>query len=482
MARSKKKSGGVLIGPIIVLVAIVALWKNEGRFDYYRAAKSTQAISTLATDHSEKLISYTEAMQPDLTMPGDYVETLVGYLTINRSAEIYAWDRDEDDEGHVSWSKEWMSSLESNSRNSDLSQQLSSKSFRPESYEVGELTIETEEIEFVDANQNIPVASLLLSEVAQSKQLTVQDNYLYLSKHQPSNLGDERINYRGIPVPPIATYFGMYSQSRGIAHHAVKRDGFIDQIIQDTGVLHHLVAGKRTVALKTIKSYLTRLKWVVRGVGFLGISIGFVILLSSAAGFIYHLPLVGRMVQWGVWAISFILGALISIMTITSSYLFHHPITLAGMLATGAILFYLSRNRAIASQHQIKQSLDQDLGHTVSEAELEELEFIELVQLALVNQTIDVDERKHLLKWAKKRGWDRDKVKEIVARAKRTIGDATDPAYTKDHLKNLIRLALADGDLSAYELRTITKAAKEVGFSRSDLKRIVKQIRQPAVT
>ena len=38
MAESKKnKFGGIVVGPIVVMMSIAVLWKNEGRFDYHSA-------------------------------------------------------------------------------------------------------------------------------------------------------------------------------------------------------------------------------------------------------------------------------------------------------------------------------------------------------------------------------------------------------------------------------------------------------------
>ena len=38
-------------------------------------------------------------------------------------------------------------------------------------------------------------------------------------------------------------------------------------------------------------------------------------------------------------------------------------------------------------------------------------------------------------------------------------------------------IALADGHLSSFELRTISKVANEVGYKKSDIKKFVDQVR-----
>ena len=153
--KDKNKWAGVFIGPILTAMALAALWKNETRFDYHRAATKTTAVNSIDNALSGQLISYTGTMDRQLTMQGDYVDSFTGFMTVYRSAEIYAWEKEDDDDG-VTWNLRWMSSVESNSRNSGIRQLLSSKHFVPEQYEVNELTIDSQQIEFVDSYDDIP--------------------------------------------------------------------------------------------------------------------------------------------------------------------------------------------------------------------------------------------------------------------------------------------------------------------------------------
>ena len=153
MASSKKKSkaGGIIVGPIFVFLGLSALWKNETRFDYHKAAAKTTAGASLETMVPSANHSYTGRMNEELSLPGKYIKTFTGYWIVKRAAEIYAWDRDEDSDGDVTWSRRWMSSVESNSRNRDLRQELQSGRLLPQSYEVEDLEVSSDKIEFVDS-------------------------------------------------------------------------------------------------------------------------------------------------------------------------------------------------------------------------------------------------------------------------------------------------------------------------------------------
>ena len=169
-----------------------------------------------------------------------------------------------------------MSRIDSNSRNRGLRQQLQSGRLLPNSYLIDDFEITADKIAFVDGFGAIaPPGNRTALPV--SKRLVREANYLMLRKNRGGKLGDERISYRGLRVPPTATWFGKYSSGKGMAHDENQRDGFINQMIRDTGVLHHLVVGDRSEALATTRQHLTRLKWLVRAAGtfatYLGLSL-----------------------------------------------------------------------------------------------------------------------------------------------------------------------------------------------------------------
>ena len=129
MAKEKKNRwAGVIFGPGLVLLSVMALWKNETRFDYHRAAASTHEVASLSDAQAGQQFSFTGPMDQQLTFPGEYVDSFTGKLIVYRTAQIYAWDEDKDDDG-TTWRLRWMSHVEHNSRNSGVRQVLLSKNF-----------------------------------------------------------------------------------------------------------------------------------------------------------------------------------------------------------------------------------------------------------------------------------------------------------------------------------------------------------------
>ena len=206
MGRRKEKNGiiGVVAGPIIAFLALTALWKNETRFDYYHAARNSIEINALDDATEAQVISYTGAMDQELELEGKYIESFSGYLVIDRKAEIYCWDRSEDDEGHVTWRRKWKRSIENNARNGGLRQQLDSGRLIPNSYRVNDFEVMADRIEFVDRFEAVAPRGVRTA-LPVSQSLTQDGNYLMLQKNKGQKIGDERISYRGFPVPETAT-------------------------------------------------------------------------------------------------------------------------------------------------------------------------------------------------------------------------------------------------------------------------------------
>ena len=498
MANNKRNSwAGILIGPAVTFFALVALWKNETRFNFYAAANSTTAVQDIDDASDGQLMSFTGPMDRELTIPGEYVEKLTGYLKVLRQAEIYAWDKHKDSDDRVTWERKWMSSLESNSRNNGIRQTLSSKTFLPDSYQVGKLNVQVDKIEFVDATKRLDLNQLELVK----NELVNEGDYFYLRKSgsdsaavvisdsQPNSaagsisgqqIGDERIRYRGIPVPDTASYFGKYQSGRAVADTSNQRTGWINLMIQDTGVLHHLVAGDREQALSTMKAYFGRLKWIVRVAGTVASVVGILILFSSIFGFLYGIPLIGRVAEAGAFLFALVIGIPLAILTIAVAYLFANPLVLLGIGAVVAAVLFVLRARSKKVQTGLKDQLNQRYGHTVEDSELKEIEFVELAQFALADGKIDENESKFLHQWAKKHRWSDHKYETMLAKAKAELPASVADTTSDDRLSNLIRLALADGEVSLYELKTIRSAAKNAGYDEAAIRDLTDQVRASA--
>ncbi|MEM7697335.1 MAG: TMEM43 family protein [Verrucomicrobiota bacterium] len=475
MASKKKNSklAGILIGPVLVGAAVIGLWKNETRFDYHKAATRTTPVTALDDfrDTGES-ISYTGEMDQSLSFAGKYIETFTGYLVVNRDAEIYCWDRDEDEDGDVTWRKTWMNSVQSNSRNNGIRQELSSGRILPSSYEVDDLMVESQAIEFVDSRVQVDPGPL--PRTKEGARLVESGNYLILSKDRSDNLGDERLSFRAIPVPPVATWFGRLEGDTGVADTAEQKSGFINSLIRNTGILHHLVGGERQAALATMKRHIERLKWIVRAIGTVLVVFGFLFFLSTVLRFLYAIPLIGGVAEKGVFLLSVALGVPLAFTTIVLGYIAGNPLLLTVLVTLLiAVIGYLlvAAKRRRASGSQIRKELESERGETLEADALKRMEYQEMTSLLSSRSgEIGESESKVLHRFAKQRGWgeaERDALTEAAQ------ANAPEEDSREAHLKNLVRLALADDVLTPQEVRSIREAAELAGYDRKQFRKLM---------
>ena len=476
MAEGKKKENALIngiIGLILLGGSIGAIWKNEHRFDYYQAAKATEPAEAVGDLSADRLFSHTGSMDQDLTMRGNYVQSLQGFLEVYRSAEIYAWDRDDDEDG-VTWSTEWMSSLENNSRNRDFKKLLTSANIRPKTYQVAELKIASKQIQFVDEGYQIHPDSLELSKKGTDEKLATRGDYFYLAKGGGNQLGDERLSYRGLPVPETATYFGKWGEGIAVAHQAEKKSGLISGMIKDRGILHHLVAGEREIALDSIKAHLARLKKIVRITGIAVATIGGGIFFSSLTRFLIFIPLIGPLINRISGWLGMLLGFLLSLITLAIAFLTSQPLILAlFLLILGAGLFPLWKNAKRKRAH-VHTQLVKTLGHPPSQNKLEELEFIKLWQLVAGDGEITASEQKRLNKWTKRHRWSSAKVVELTQQAREELSKTS----KRENLESLIQFSLADGRIDRAEMKSLEHAARKIGVRGPELSTMILQFQR----
>ena len=477
--KKKKKGNGIIFGLLVMWFSIGGIWKNEHRFDYFKAARDTVAVESVDGLSPDTLFSHTGTMDQSLTLKGQYVRSFEGYLEVNRIAEIYAWDRDEDDDG-VTWSKQWMSYLQRNDRNEGLKKRFKSHTFAPPTYQISELSIQREDIQFVDPRQAIPPSELTLTDKGKNQGLMRQAEYFYLakgnsedgSKNGDEQLGDERVSYRGRPVPAVATYFGKWGDDKGIAYQVKVDDGFVSSIIQDKGILHHLVAGSRETALVTVKEHLARVKMIVRVVCLVLCTIGGGILFASLTRFLVFIPGIGPFLNQVTGWLGMLIGFVLGILTLVSAYLTSKPLILAALLIVFFSALYFLWKNATKKRQGIQASVAKKLGHAPSDSELKELEFIHLWQLASGNGSINREEQSRLDQLTGKNGWNSEKIEELTNRAEQDRDRMDD----REKLEALIRYSLADGQIDRKELQSLESAASWIGMGKSELRMLMTKI------
>ncbi len=487
MASKKENSliARFLFPPLIIVTAVLCLWENEGRFDFYKAAKESVAISSSEINQTQSIgaISYTGTNHPSPIFE-EYVGKFEGYLMISRSTEIYSWEETSSKKGSK-WSLGWHSSLQSNSRNHGLVKKLTNAGRYPDQYKIDRFVIFPKQIHFVDTT--IPLATTTMKLTEQGKSLGLafgpsgDGNYLYRRLYQERQLGDERVRYDGVPVEQIITYFGKIENSHGMVKQYDIKKSWVSALILNDGILHHLVNGTRLVALEKIRAYFKMLKWLIRGLGMLGLFFGFCFILEKFVHVLLDLPLIGDIVSFGVWGASLLMALLVGASTMILSMLSNNlqitfPI-IAGILLMTYYLFKSHKTTKANAREFLQRNSPGPLTPEF-ENQRKEQTFITLVKLALMEEGLSPKENRFLVSWGKKQGLSEETMTQLFhLHQGRKDSSAIPLKINMQDFTILISLALCDGFLSSKELAHITTLAQQLNLGPQDVKNIIHQVK-----
>ena len=476
-------------GPGLVVLATLSLWHNEGRFDYNQAARQTSPLESLEQADPQQTSSFTGSLQ-DRRIEGKYVTEFAPFYSVTGDTEIYSWRKSTDEDGNVSWSEGWRPNLQQNSRNRGLEKTLDDVGLQLKELKLGDLEIRTHDIHFADDSVEIPPSDLTLSDLGQRLRLQPEGDYFYVRKglRSDTQLGDERIRYTGIPAGRIATYFGEISGSVGTARRHEVKSGIVSGLISDDGILHHLVNGRREVALDTIKSHQRKLKWMVRLIGTAATIFGFFLFFSRFLHFLIAIPVVGQLVKSGAFLVSAVLGGSLSILTIVSSLLFHRPFTvllpLVGVAAVVILFIRKSKKAKGGAQRVIEsqvapQGVEQLGAVGLSPGGAADPKqgrvFCDLVRLALADGLLDDRERDFLFQWASARGLGEEEIGDLWEEAKKEPGKAPD-AIGSHEFPFLVSLAMIDGHMSTKEYRHLISTGEKLGMDRDQINSVISDV------
>ncbi|MFT6108353.1 MAG: hypothetical protein ACJA2W_001265, partial [Planctomycetota bacterium] len=217
-SNGKGKYSGFVFIPVLIGGGILALWENEGRFDYAKAAADARAIPTSSDARGEEPISLTGPLPPGATLTPQYLEELTGWLEVSATAEIYCWDDESDEDDMLSdLELDWRNYVPDVKENMGVTKWLDSGTARLNRVTVGDTTVERAGLKLIDDDQQLELTGLELNAKAKELGLVIVGDRLCSGARALSDpqLGDERVSYRAVPAASTGTYFGSIRDGKG---------------------------------------------------------------------------------------------------------------------------------------------------------------------------------------------------------------------------------------------------------------------------
>lgn len=348
---------GVIVGLVLLVVGVGALWWNEGRaVNTERSLKEGAGLvvtvpSTAVTPSNEgKLVHTTGTLviADELTDP-DFGISAAG-VHLNRRAEMYQWVEKSESETRnklgggtetvttYTYSKEWRSEAVDSSGFQEAghdnppmaveSTQIDAPSGALGAYTVGENVLSQ-----LNDGAAVPIRPDQQDAIRQAvgRDVTVSNNQINFGNPASPQIGDVRVSYTAVPAGPISVI------------GAQAGDSFAPYQTKAHDALLMVARGSQTAAamFKTAQDNNRVMTWVIRVAGIVGLMIGFGLIMAPIGVLADVIPFLGSIARLGTGIIGFVLAILVGFVTIAIAWFAVRPILSVTLLVVAAVVFFL---------------------------------------------------------------------------------------------------------------------------------------------
>lgn len=347
---------GVFIGFILIVIAILLIYWNEGRIDYATLAKKSQRINVenaaANIEFNQKFISATGEISAPSEISDELFLVPGHYVSVKRITEVYAWTETKASRGEYdsannlnvedqkySYEAGWVANAPDSTKfrfpgqHINLAKTFSDTQVTAEMLNLGDYKVYTQGLTLPTATAlNLTAANVNLSTGA----TLVNNAYIYVGQGtmaQPA-IGDQRISYEVVPDRVTVTIFGKLVDDRITAYADANNNQ-----------LFRMFLGDRENAINTLHAEYTGSLWAIRVFGFLMIWIGFCLLLAPLSAVFGFMPVLGGALktasQTVIRMLTFIVALILAVLCIVISILLHNLLTLfvVFMLIAAAVCF-----------------------------------------------------------------------------------------------------------------------------------------------
>lgn len=352
---------GALFGFVLFIVAIVALFWNEGRsVATYKSLVEGQSI-VVAADASRidpalegKLIHIESDVKPE----GDVVDaetgiTGSGVIGLKRTVEMYQWVEEKSSKTEkklgggeetvttYTYSKEWSEDAQDSSKFQETTGHenpdfwLSSQETLVEKAQLGAFTVEGSQIASVGARETLPITDETAAEASDTLgypgegRAVMQALYFGANEKAPE-IGDTKIRFEKIVLPEVS----VVAMQHG--------DSLKDYTTQNGYTLFLLASGREPAAKMFADSQAENvvLTWVIRVAGIVGLFVAFALIFRIFSVIGDVVPFIGSLIGFGTGLISFVLALAIGVTVIAIGWFAVRPLLSIGLIVGVAALVF----------------------------------------------------------------------------------------------------------------------------------------------
>jgi len=354
---------GVIFGIILIPLCIWGLWSNEGSKDLSELAKKSVVVSSDSVDASKdgvfasvsgKLVSDEQIGDDPYMVPGPYI-------TLDRTAEMYAWKETKQSEETkdavgggstttttYTYSKEWTSSPSASSQfehpegHENPSKSIDDASFKVSAATIGAYTINPDTISLPGGDKvDVKPADGISGFYKSGRYLYNRDG-----ANSAPQVGDMRVSFMALKSGVSVTAMGKLNGG------AI--ESYTDESIADgKRTLYRVFLGTRDDAIATLHFEYVFWIWVIRILGILGLWIGLGLLVDPIVKILDVVGVIGSVADGIMGFVNFFVALAVGGTTIIIGMLFHNIyfLILILVLIIAGVVYYLRTHslKALAS-------------------------------------------------------------------------------------------------------------------------------------
>ena len=340
---------GILLGPVLILVAVALLWWNEGRavqaiVGLNAAASSTVELQDInpTPGNEGKLVHVVGPATAKATVvDSDLAVNFPDSVAVARKAEMYQWKEKKESSTSnnlggsqtttttYTYSEVWSDKAIDSSQfahqeaHANPEMPLHSQLYLASDAKLGGFTLDSATVTELDLGQSVTPDA--------PGGWTKNGDQLFKGDPASPKIGDLRVSYLALPTG--ATISVLAAQSQGGFAPFTTPNGYTIQLAamgnRPTAVM---IANKRHS-----ESILT---WILRGVGTAAMVIGFAMFLGPISTIASVVPFLGGLVRGAAFFVSIVIGVPLSLVVIALAWIGHRPLIGSGILVLAAALFY----------------------------------------------------------------------------------------------------------------------------------------------
>lgn len=343
---------GVLLGIALIIGMSILLFWNEGRYNLADLAKNAQELTaTNASSLEGQLVWHKCTLQGGtMTFLNDDVIIDNNYIYLERNVEVYAWIESSETKTHdniggsqdvetvysykLGWTDNPVDPVNFQDPEMHTKQapivNIASMQYRNPNITIDKYSIDADTLEISSIQELILKSGETVEAGALSEEALISGNYIYYKaplSTGPNNpsFNDIRVKYQYIPASLDGLIIGK-----------IKGNSLVKFINEDAEIYRFFDANTLEEAVSQLNQEYKTTTWMLRIIGSIAMCVGFALLTGPFSTLLMVLPMLGNASKFLLGIVSFLIGAVYSVIVIVISAVFHNPIALA--VAIGIII------------------------------------------------------------------------------------------------------------------------------------------------